>query len=341
MKLPKGIRQRGSSFLVDVTVNGIRKTETVASIDEAKAIRAALEAQLRGNVISLPNGQAVWTLQKAYEKTLALAWEGSKNEVNSARNAREVVKFFGPEIRLDSINCDRIDELVAYFKKVGNNNSTINRKLAALSKMLTIAMDRGGLSSKPSIHRQKEGVGRIRFLTQSEEDAFLSVLNQWGKDEQAEAFCVLIDTGLRPSELWRVEGRDVHEEAGTLTIWESKTDRSRTVPMTTRVREILVRRKELSYSPNSRNYTTKLFPYDNFWFEYTWNRVKTHLEMDGDLQFIPYALRHTCASRLVQRGVDIRIVKDWMGHTTITTTMRYAHLCPKNLLEAVKVLEAV
>lgn len=41
-----------------------------------------------------------------------------------------------------------------------------------------------------------------------------------------------------------------------------------------------------------------------------------------------HLLRHTFASRLVQAGVPLRTVAGWMGHTTIQTTMRYAHLAP-------------
>ena len=60
-------------------------------------------------------------------------------------------------------------------------------------------------------------------------------------------------------------------------------------------------------------------------------------EDDG---FVPHALRHTWASRLIQRGVSLRVVQEWLGHKTITVTMRYAHLSPKSLLAAVSVLEA-
>jgi site-specific recombinase XerD len=52
-------------------------------------------------------------------------------------------------------------------------------------------------------------------------------------------------------------------------------------------------------------------------------------------------LRHTFASRLVMKGVDIRTVQVLMGHASITMTMRYAHLSPSHELEAVRILDAL
>ena len=48
-----------------------------------------------------------------------------------------------------------------------------------------------------------------------------------------------------------------------------------------------------------------------------------------------HTLRHTFASRAVMAGVDIRTVQELMGHSTITMTMRYAHLSPAHLRAAV------
>lgn len=52
-----------------------------------------------------------------------------------------------------------------------------------------------------------------------------------------------------------------------------------------------------------------------------------------------HTLRHTCASRLVQRGVSIYKVQKFLGHADIRMTERYAHLAPSDLDEAVTALE--
>lgn len=52
--------------------------------------------------------------------------------------------------------------------------------------------------------------------------------------------------------------------------------------------------------------------------------------------FTWHDLRHTFASRLVMKGVPIRAVAELMGHSEITTTMRYAHRAPRYLADAVE-----
>ena len=338
MRLPKGIRQRGNSLLVDVTVNGVRRTGTVAGLDLQRAV--AMQAEMRADMLKSIAGQRqtqdVWTLRQAYEKACELHWNEreSKSHRQLQRNAELALDYFGEATVVDSISADRIDAYARHLQESGLCGGTVNRKMSALSKMLTLAVRKGKLQARPHIERKKEYQGRIRFLTAAEERLMLATFDQWGLDEQSEVACVLIDTGLRPSELWRVQARDLDFLGNLIHVWDSKNDKPRSVPMTARVRDILWRRSDCMTGGS-------LFPYDNFWFDRAWNRMKTHIGMGDDKEFVPYALRHTCASRLVQRGVALKVVQEWMGHKAIQTTLRYAHLCPTNLQEAVKVLEAV
>lgn len=332
MTLPEGIRKRGQNYLVDVTVGGVRKTCTRPTVEQAVLAQAELRAAMLKTVGAQVEHKETWTMQQALDKTSALAWQGKPSSEDLIRNGEACVRFFGPALPLTKLTADQIDEFVESLQESGNSNGTVNRKLAALSKMLTVAQQRGKLEQKPHIQRQDEAQHRIRFLTREEELTSLSILDQWGKDEHSEVFCVLIDTGMRESELWRVEARDFDERL--INIWMTKNQKPRSIPMTSRVGDIL--RRRASIYPRG-----PLFPFDNNWFGHTWDKMKAHMGLQQDEQFVPYALRHTCISRLVQRGVPLKVVQEWAGHKIITTTMRYAHLCPSNLLDAVKVLEAV
>ncbi|EJM98873.1 site-specific recombinase XerD [Phyllobacterium sp. YR531] len=63
------------------------------------------------------------------------------------------------------------------------------------------------------------------------------------------------------------------------------------------------------------------------------------VEYAKTIQVVPHILRHTCASRLVRGGIDIRRVQIWLGHQTLSMTMRYAHLATNDLDSCVAVLE--
>jgi integrase len=74
-------------------------------------------------------------------------------------------------------------------------------------------------------------------------------------------------------------------------------------------------------------------------FRKIWLEAKIEAGLGKDTQVVPHILRHTCASRLVQGGVDIRRVQMWLGHQTLQMTMRYAHLATNDLDPCVEVLE--
>ena len=73
--------------------------------------------------------------------------------------------------------------------------------------------------------------------------------------------------------------------------------------------------------------------------ERAWKWVRAKMGFEGDEEFVIHALRHTCASKLVNAGVDLYVVKEWLGHSTIQVTERYAHLNPDKLVHAVTMLE--
>jgi len=338
-KLPQGIRQRGESYFVDVSYQGTRRTGTAKTVEEAIGLRARLDAELKNPSTpteATPERGGSWTIGHALDRTVEMRWRGTRGSETAELNAGIAVEYFGRTRKVDTIDTEAIDGFVSALIKKGNADATINRKLAALSTMLRTAHERGKLAQMPKLPRRKESRGRIRFLTDDEETNGLRLLTQWGKLDAVDAFEVLIDTGLRFGELMRIDGnRDIDHKHRALSVWESKADLPRTIPLTQRAYTVLKRR----ITTHGLHNKGTLFPYHEQWMRHDWDRMKDAMGLVDDDQFVIHALRHTFASRLVQRGVAIQVVQQLLGHKDIKMTMRYAHLSPANLSAAIAVLE--
>ena len=266
------------------------------------------------------------------DKTYRMFWEGTASASQSRHKMKEINAYFGAKTDVNDLSTVLIDEFIHHLKRDNNANSTINRKLATISKMLNYADECIQLRHKPKIHRQKEPQGRMRFVSPEEELQIMHTLDQWSQIDLKDSITVLLDTGIRRSELGRIEEVDIQPDV--INLWRTKNELDRSVPMTERVKEIMARRTVKANSVSTRS--SKLFPQNMETLSKHWNRVRFHLGYDD---MVLHTFRHTTASRLIQRGVSVGVVQEWMGHRTISVTMRYAHLSPKNLLDAVAVLE--
>lgn len=329
----EGIRQRGDSYLVDVTVNGKRRTRTCKTYDEAVVARLQLEVEMRGApVAAASTSPTCWDLARAYATTLEMRWRDTKNETKAARNARDVVAFFGGARHLDTITTGDVDDYVKHLRAKKNSPGTINRKLAALSAMYTDADERGGCSRKPRLIRQPEPTHRIRYLSVEEEQLLASLMIQWNQPAVLDAITVLLDTGMRVGELLALEVKDIDLKENIISIWVNKGDLPRSVPMTMRVRDIIAGRLAASRGLVFYNLTRETL-------RYYWDRARSAMGLDDDDQFVPHALRHTCATRLVQKGVSLFVVQKILGHSSIQVTEKYAHLSQRELKDAINVLQ--
>jgi integrase len=192
------------------------------------------------------------------------------------------------------------------------------------------------MDKAPHIEKKREPQNRLRWLDKVEERALLDKCQYLGKESFGD-FCVfLLDSGARVSEALKLEWRDIDFTRNLVSFWDTKNGQPRSIPMTSRVKTIFQTLNE------SLGFQTSGGPFKGMnqaYVNHTWSFIRAHMGLASDKQFVPHALRHTCASRLVQRGVPILTVKEWLGHKSLAVTLRYAHLAPKQLFDAVKVLE--
>lgn len=323
------ITARGKGFEAYVAVNGVRKRRILPTRDEAERWKAATKlAILEGREAPQVIGSKDWTLLQAVDRCHAAHWKDTKGEKSVALNCTAALSFFGRNVYVSEVTTQRVAMYIEHLKNQRNSNGTVNRKLSALSKVLKYAMQSEALDKLPYIPRQKESQGRLRFLTKGEEDTLIELIAiQWSDHDLFECCAVLLDTGMRCGELLKLEGKDVRN--GQVTIWDTKNGKEHTIPLTKRASTIIQKRI-------SEYGAGKLFPTPYDALQKRFSRAVEHLQLE-DVSL--HTLRHTFASRLVQRGIPIQTVSKLLNHSTIQMTMRYAHLAPSNLVDAIRVLD--
>lgn len=259
-----------------------------------------------------------------------ILWDDGRHKYNVSSFIGEIDEILLGE-RFSAFSQETLDGLIGSLRQRGNSNATINRKMAALSKLLRKAYKMGDIHSLPEFRRQKERAVRIRFLEIEEEDRLFAAIK--ARSEDCHRLAVfLVDTGCRLGEAIGLIWNDIQDTR--VSFWITKSGRSRTIPLTARAKEAT--RWPAERGPRPKGPFAMLTQPQ---FRAVWNEAKDEVGLGSDAQVVPHILRHTCASRLVQGGIDIRRVQMWLGHQTLAMTMRYAHLATNDLDRCVVVLE--
>jgi len=253
--------------------------------------------------------------------------------------------FFG-KYQLDEISSAQIEKFKMKRQQTPTKNgserrpATVNRELENLSRMFTLAIDMGLVQTNPcqKVQSLSEDNERNRYLSEAEEGRLLDVLQ--GRREHLRSI-VLIDlqTGLRKQELLSLRWQNVDFERDVIHVMNSrrertKSGRSRSVPLTSIAREeLLALHKESGWSEyvfvNSKTFK----PLTDVKKAFTSALRKAGIE---DFHF--HDLRHTCATRLGDRGASAFEIAQIMGWSDIRMAMRYTHATGDGIRRAMQLL---
>lgn len=334
------VRQRHGKWVIDCTAGGrrFRRTVPVETREEADALaRAACERLMRGEdpeeALRPPPRRR---LEDLTVRLHSLRWAGSKNERSVVCILAEIGDWFGRDTDPAEITADRVDQFVLDMRSRRNNsNATINRKLSVLRMLLEHARNREWIDRVPEIPTLREADEEVRYLTVEDEARVLEHLHHNDPDLWRIAV-FMVDTGARAGEAARLRWEHVDLDRGSVSFTRTKSGRPRSVPLTRRAADVL-----RGARPEDRIRNPTVFP---GWLDRRgcvtplsarWRAAAAAVGLDRRL----HDLRHTFASRLAQRGAGIQAIQQLLGHSSIQTTMRYAHLAPNSFRGVVGLLD--
>lgn len=335
------IRRKGNAWQVDVTFRGVRAPRLSAKSEaEARTLEAQLLQHLQSGqpvdsvrkLFAVPS-PVVGTLRELVLATRSQRWAGSKSESTAVMNAEAWCLALGHDFPVEDVTSDVAAEICDEWAAQGNAPATINRKLAALSVMLKVAEERGAIVKVPRLPRRREYEGRLRYFSDAEVEDLISRASH--DASLRNLYIVAVETGMRLGELQGLIVRDVDFERTSVALGKTKSNRRRALPATTRALRALeaqcrgkIDHEAVFPARLTSRFLSRMFA--------AWKEERG-LPASDEACF--HTFRHTTCSRLVQRGVPIYVVQQFMGHKVLETTMRYAHLAPDSLLLAKKALE--
>ena len=292
------------------------------------------------------------TLSEATRVVYKRRKNGTKSATNFLIGMKHNIKALG-DLPVNKITRPMVNKMMDILKQEHkNSNAVVNQKMGYLRVVLQEMEEDGYIEMIKFPKPRPTKNTKVHYLTKDMEEELLAWFER-GKNYKPDKLCkialhnlqvikegleardiiiCLIDLGCRVNELLNLEKRFVDFDNNQINFNERKNDQAVAVPMTDRVRLIIKK-----YYDNCKDFD-KLFSLNYSRMYGFWQAARESLGYADKKFYTIHLCRHTCASRLVQRGVPILLVKDWLGHEDIENTMIYAHLAPKALHSVVGVL---
>ena len=272
------------------------------------------------------------TLSEATRVVYKRRKNGTKSATNFLIGMKHNIKALG-DLPVNKITRPMVNKMMDILKQERkNSNAVVNQKMGYLRVVLQEMEEDGFIEMIKFPKPRPTKNSKVHYLTEDMERELVGYLIVNHYNEAKDIVTCLIDLGCRVNELLGLEKRFVDFDNNQINFNDRKNDQAVAVPMTNRVKNILYLQcfglKDFD----------KVFSLNYSELNAIWQKARKDLGYADKKFYTLHLCRHTTASRLVQRGVPILLVKDWLGHEDIENTMIYAHLAPKALHSVVEVL---
>jgi integrase/recombinase XerD len=264
----------------------------------------------------------------------------SRNTVIAYKRDITQFSFF---LKKKKISFNKIDTILllnymSYLKQGLLSSSSILRKIASLKAFFRFLMQEDMIIANPikTIQSPKKEMRLPSFLAYEEVDSLLSApdLQSFLGLRDKAILETLYATGMRVSEVIGLNLSDVNLGAGFVRIF-GKGEKERVVPIG-KIASSFLEKYVNEIRPKLVNYeTNNLFLNwrgGNLSRQSVWKMIKRYTILAGIRKKLsPHTLRHSFATHLLSRDVDLRVLQKMLGHSDISTTQIYTHLDDKRL----------
>jgi len=313
-----GIYKRGRVYWIDFyDQTRIRIQESSQTNDrrDAEKLLVLRKSEVLRGVYRQP---VKITLGEFGERYLEHAKTNKRSWLRDQQMREHLYSFFGKDRPLGEVTPLAIEGYKSR-RRTEVSGSTVNRELALLKRMFNLAIAWDLFLSGNPVRKVKffrEFNTGLRIVSPEEEESLLRNASPYLQD----LIRFALNTGLRTGEIFRLRWSNVDLEKGILTVFATKTQKIREVPINTETRKVLE-----AWWLAKKNEFVFYNPETGAPFMDLKNGFTRACRRAGISGVTWHTLRHTFASRLVNRGVDIVTVKELLGHSSLSVTMRYAH----------------
>ncbi len=233
------------------------------------------------------------------------------------------------------ISSKDVSEVLRGLQEDGQSVGTIRNYRALMSAVFAYGILQGHIVANPvlKIRAPEAAKERVRFLSKDEEEGVREKIREHWTAREAE-FDLLLHTGMRSGEAYLLTWELVDLDRGVIDVPKDGKTGWRQIPINSICRDALETLHR--QSRGSEFVIPRCGKKGQNWILGEW--FGDAVEKAGVVHCTPHVLRHTFASRLVMAGVDLRQVQQFLGHSSIVMTMRYAHLSPEHGQAAIEKL---
>ncbi len=330
-KKERNLKQIEGKWYVDFTFHG-RRIRQFAGLtkDQARNVLAKLRIDKLDESLGFkrPGSDEPIPFDKFSKDFLELYSKQNKKSWRRDEASIKVLKHFFRGAALQEIGPEQVERFKAK-RKADVSPASVNRELACLKTIFAKAVEWGKIPENPvkAVKKFKENNVKERILNGAEARKLLECAAAGIRP----VLIVALNTGMRRNEILSLKWRGVDFVKGFILIEDSKSGKSRKVPMNAAVFETLKALPRSSehvfFNPETKDHIKDI--------KTAFRAACVRAEIKG-LRL--HDLRHTAASKMIEAGVDLVTVSRILGHSTIQMTMRYAHPTPENMRRAVEKL---